>query len=225
MTPCSLCGEGGTESAGDVEGRRYWRCRRCALVFLDPGDRPGREAERAHYLTHENDPSNMRYRAFLGRLLDPLLPHLRRGMVALDYGSGPGPAIAPMLAPQGITVTNYDPFFAPDEGALARTYDLITCSETAEHFHEPARDFARLDRLLQCGGWLGLMTEPLTEEVDFRTWWYRRDPTHVSFYGPRTFAWIGARFGWEPTVAGRTVVLFRKSLQNGRHASGRARND
>lgn len=196
-----------------MAGRSYGRCGVCALVFLDPAERPGPEEELAHYRTHENDPDDPRYRAFLSRLIDPLRPHLRPGMTVLDYGSGPGPAIRPMLAPHGVEVLHWDPFFALDEAALARTYDAITCSETAEHFFEPMKEFARMDRLLKPGGRLGLMTEVLTDAVDFRSWWYRRDPTHVCFYAPRTFAWLADRFRWGMTVAGRTVVLFAKTMR------------
>jgi hypothetical protein len=213
---CPLCGAVTTDIFGKGCDPAYARCRVCALVFLAPAARLGPEAELAHYRTHRNDPADPRYRAFLSRLIDPLLPHLRPGMSALDYGSGPGPAIRPMLAAHGIQVTDWDPFFAPDEAALRRTYDLVTCSETAEHFFEPGREFDRLDGLLNPGGWLGLMTEPLTNEVDFATWWYRRDPTHVCFYGTRTFAWIADRFAWDMEIAGRTVVLFRKSGQDDR---------
>lgn len=211
---CPLCGASPADLIGGVGDPTCWRCGVCALVFVDPAARLAPEEELAHYRTHENDPADPRYRAFLSRLIDPLVPHLRPGMSGLDYGSGPGPAIRPMLRVHGIEVTDWDPFFAPDEATLARTYDVVTCSETAEHFFEPGPEFARIDRLLNPGGWLGLMTEPLTDEVEFRTWWYRRDPTHVCFYGPRTFDWIAARFGWHVRPAGRTVVLFRKSGQD-----------
>jgi hypothetical protein len=48
---------------------------------------------------------------------------------------------------------NFDPFFAPDRASLRRTYDVIACSETAEHFDCPGDEFQRLDRLLR-PGWL-----------------------------------------------------------------------
>jgi 2-polyprenyl-3-methyl-5-hydroxy-6-metoxy-1,4-benzoquinol methylase len=194
----------------EVDRRRYHRCRHCRLTFLAPEQLPDPETELATYRLHQNDPDDPRYRAFLARLTEPLLPHLRPGMVGLDYGCGPGPAIAPMLAPHGLAVVGYDPFFRRDGAALARSYDFITCTEVVEHFHAPGRELARLDRLLRPGGVLGVMTLMLEDDAGFARWWYRRDPTHVSFYRPETMAWIAARFGWQLELPGPTVALFAK---------------
>jgi uncharacterized C2H2 Zn-finger protein len=39
----------------DRQGRAYHRCQRCKASFLDPAHYLSREAELAHYSTHEND--------------------------------------------------------------------------------------------------------------------------------------------------------------------------
>lgn len=177
---------------------------------MDPAHRPERAAELAHYRTHRNDPADAGYRAFLSRLLDPLLTRLPPGAVGLDYGSGPGPTLGVMLAEVGFQTALYDPFFAPDVEALLRSYDFITCTEVAEHFFEPGAEFQRLDALLLPGGWLGLMTEVLRDGRSFGDWWYARDPTHVCFYRPQTLEWIASRFGWRLEVPHPNVALFRK---------------
>jgi 2-polyprenyl-3-methyl-5-hydroxy-6-metoxy-1,4-benzoquinol methylase len=46
----------------------------------------------------------------------------------------------------------FDPLFFPDPEPLGDLYDFITCTETIEHFHRPAEEFARLDRMLRPGG-------------------------------------------------------------------------
>jgi hypothetical protein len=46
----------------------------------------------------------------------------------------------------------------------------------------------------------------------FETWSYVRDPTHVSFYRPRTMSWIAERYGWELEIPDRSVSLFHKPL-------------
>ena len=168
------------------------------------------EAERAHYLTHENDPADPRYRAFLGQLWQPLRERLPAGAHGLDYGSGPGPTLHRMAAEDGFPCAHYDPFFTPDPSCLDRTYAFVTCSETAEHFHRPAREFARLGKLLQPGGWLGVMTERLPAAASFPEWYYLRDPTHVCFYAEETFRWIAANFGFgEPEFPGPRVCLMQ----------------
>jgi SAM-dependent methyltransferase len=174
-----------------------------------PEDRPSPEAERRHYETHENDPEDPRYRAFLDRLALPLADRLAPGAEGLDYGSGPGPALARMLSERGFPMALYDPLFAPDEAVLGRTYDFVTCTETAEHFSRPGEEFRRLGRLLRPGGWLGVMTEVVDEARPFADWRYARDPTHVCFYRAETLAWIARTHGWRLERPHRNVALFR----------------
>jgi hypothetical protein len=211
--PCPLCGAGHARAFAEVDAKRYRRCERCCLTFLDPGQRPSRALERATYDQHQNDPADPRYRAFLSGLVEPLRAHLERGMVGLDFGCGPGPTIGAMLAGHGIEVVDYDPFYRPSPGALARRYDFVTCTEVAEHLHAPGRELATIDRLLKPGGWLGLMTEMLEDDAGFATWWYRRDPTHVAFFRRETMAWIAGRFRWKVSFPARTVALFHKPVE------------
>lgn len=207
--PCPLCGEpGGAPRANGP--RRFFDCAGCGLVFAAPESLPTAQVEAEQYALHENDPADPRYRAFLRQLTDPLLARLAPGAQGLDFGCGPGPAIRPMLAEAGFAVADYDPSFAPDEAALSRRYDFVTATEVVEHFHHPLQAFMQLDGLLRPGGWLGVMTLLLREDVDFTTWYYVRDPTHVAFYRPRTLRWIAARFGWSLTTDGVRVALFGK---------------
>ncbi|ENO83916.1 class I SAM-dependent methyltransferase [Thauera linaloolentis] len=193
-----------------VEGRDYLRCVVCEATFLLPAQRPAAGAERAEYELHRNHPADPGYRRFLGRLAAPLLARLAPVSTGLDYGCGPGPALAPMLRAAGHAVALYDPFFMPDAAALARTYDFVTCTEVAEHFHDPAREFARLDGLLRPGGWLAVMTCFQTDDARFARWHYRRDPTHVVFYREATFRHLAGHFGWRCEVPCKDVALLNK---------------
>lgn len=177
---------------------------------MDPADRPDPATERSRYEMHENDPGDVRYRRFLDRLREPLMARLMPGAQGLDYGSGPGPTLAPMLEEAGFAMRVYDPFFAPDPAATDRTYDFITCTETAEHFFAPGVEFDRLDALLRPGGWLGIMTQMRDEAESFESWWYVRDPTHVCFYHDATVRWIADRYGWQLVGPRETVWLFGK---------------
>lgn len=207
---CPLCFDGGPRPTGRAFGRDYFDCEVCGLTFMHPEQQPAADVERARYETHRNDVADDGYRAFLARLLDPLLERLPPEAVGLDYGSGPGPALATMLREAGFATTIYDPFFAPDSEALARTYDFITCTETAEHFFEPARELERLDALLRPGGVLAVMTLLRDDVRPFAEWWYVRDLTHVCFYRARTLEWIAERHGWSLERPRENVALFRK---------------
>ena len=215
---CPLCSRPTAEHFLTVDKQSYWRCGGCALRFLDPRQLPGREVERAHYLHHRNDPEDTGYRRFLRKFAEPLLQRLGPGLQGLDYGCGPGPALAMMLCEAGHDVALYDPFFRPDPAPLERIYDFITCTEVAEHFHDPAREFERLDRLLRPGGWLGVMTCFQDDDAAFAQWHYRRDPTHVVFYRAETFRKLAALRGWSCEIPVKDVVLMRKA----RRAAGAA---
>ncbi|MGF1630340.1 MAG: class I SAM-dependent methyltransferase [Kiloniellaceae bacterium] len=208
---CPVCRGPAAEHFLRVEARDYWRCSDCQARFLDPGQLPQREDELSHYLQHDNDPDDPGYRGFLAKLADPLLERLGPGRCGLDYGCGPGPALATMLREAGHSVALYDPFFHPDPAPLQRTYDFIACSETAEHFHDPAREFDCLDCLLRPGGWLAVMTCFQRDDARFADWHYRRDPTHVVFYREATFRRIAAQREWACEIPVKDVALMRKS--------------
>ena len=179
-------------------------------MFVDPSQLPCAEEERRRYESHRNVPTDPAYRRFLGRLAEPILERVPQGAIGLDYGSGPGPTLSRILTEAGRPTRDYDPFFAPDVEALEHRYDFVTCPETAEHFPEPAGELRRIDELLHPGGWFGLMTGLVTKETDLASWWYLRDPTHVTFYSPATLDWIAEEYGWTLEPISATVALFRK---------------
>ncbi|WP_353252358.1 class I SAM-dependent methyltransferase [Salinisphaera sp. PC39] len=205
---CPLCGSAATAGFATVDSGRYGRCGECGLVFQHPDERPDALTEHELYLTHDNRPDDPGYRRFLSRLTEVLVPALPAGAEGLDYGAGPGPALAGMLTEAGFPTAVYDPFFAPDTAPLRRRYDFIVCTETAEHFHRPGAEFERLAALLKPDGRLGLMTRRLEPDTDFAAWHYHRDPTHVSFYGRRTLEWLARRHGWTCRCHGIDVAVF-----------------
>lgn len=207
---CPVCRNPNPQHLLTIESKTYWACALCQARFLDPHHLPDRAEERAHYHFHENDPDDPAYRAFLSKLADPLLERLATPQDILDYGAGPGPALAAMLTEAGHNVSIYDPVFAPDETVLRRTYDVVTCTETVEHFHDPAREFEKLGGLLKPGGLLAIMTCFQTEDAKFADWHYRKDPTHVVFYRFETFEYLARHFGWTLESPVKDVVFMRK---------------
>ncbi len=207
--PCPVCGAL-AELFFRSSAAAYYRCGTCEARCLDPASRPSPEAEYAHYLHHENAVDDPGYRRFLARLAAPLLDRLPAGSSGLDYGCGPGPALAAMLAEAGHQVAVYDPFFAPDPAPLQRTHDFVTCTEVVEHFHDPMAEFERLRGLVRAGGWLGVMTCFQTDDSRFAGWHYRMDPTHVVFYRLATFEYLARRWGWSVVSLAKDVVLLQK---------------
>ncbi len=211
---CCVCRATAARRFLTVETQPYWRCNACEATFLDPAHRPERTTEHAHYRLHRNDQYDLRYRRFLSKLAVPLLERIGQARRGLDYGCGPGPALAAMLREAGHQVDLFDPLFSPDPTPLKRTYDFIICSEVAEHFHRPADEFDLLNTLLRAGGWLGIMTCFQTDDARFADWHYRRDPTHVVFYREATFRRLAVLRGWHCEIPVKDVALMRKPTEN-----------
>lgn len=118
-----------------------------------------------------------------------------------------------MLEECGFAMSIYDPIFARQPDVLNRTYDFITCTETAEHFHSPREEFDRLYTLLSPNGWLALMTQWADNE-DLSRWAYARDFTHVCFYRQETMAWIANCFEYQLEIPSRNVALFQRPAKS-----------
>ena len=168
------------------------------------------DAEKAEYDLHRNSVDDPGYRRFLGRLAGPLLARLTTASQGLDFGCGPGPALAAMLREAGHQVRLYDCFYAPDDSVLTGPYDFITASEVVEHLHQPGDVLARLWQALRPGGCLGLMTKLVIDREAFSRWHYKNDPTHVCFFSRETFAWLAAQWGAEAEMIGDDVIIFTK---------------
>ncbi|MDT8385765.1 MAG: class I SAM-dependent methyltransferase [Gammaproteobacteria bacterium] len=210
---CPLCGHGRTVFYHQDARRPYRQCGCCQLVFVPPAYRLSPAAEKAHYDLHDNDPGDPGYRRFLSRLFEPVRQRVDPPARGLDFGSGPGPTLSVMFAEAGYDMAIYDPFYAPDDGVLRRTYDFVTASEVAEHLHAPGEVFTRLWNLIPPGGWLGLMTKLVSSQSAFANWHYKNDPTHVCFFSRDTFTWWAGRTGCVATFVGQDVILLRKPPQ------------
>jgi hypothetical protein len=178
------------------------------LIFLHPDQRPTLLQEVMRYQQHCNHAEDEGYIKFLRRLADPLRHVLPAGARGLDYGCGPTAVMAQVLESHGYPTVSYDPLFHPDEALLAGLYNFVTCCEVVEHVHDPWSMLALMARLLRGGGVLGVMTRFHGTEAPFRSWWYRRDPTHVCFYSARTMRWIAGSRGWDVDLASPNVALF-----------------
>jgi SAM-dependent methyltransferase len=211
---CRLCGAA-SAVLGQLksDSRVFLHCIGCDCVFVQSDGLLPADGERARYLEHNND-ATPEYEKFLNRLAIPVGKAARVKGEGLDFGCGPVPVLSVLLAKQGFRMRQYDPFFFPDQTALKARYDFITCSEAAEHFHQPLKEFELLHKLMRPGGILGVMTQMRQSWEGFFQWYYPRDPTHVIFYSPRTMRWIADRFGWSAGFAPENVVIFRRDASS-----------
>lgn len=213
-TCCPLCGQSQARNAplfARDSRREYQRCQRCLLVWVPPLFFLSSAREKAEYDLHENVTEDPGYRRFLARLADPLFSCLEPGARGLDFGCGPGPALAAMLEERGFRVSLYDIYYQPDREALQESYDFITATEVVEHLHRPGDELARLWSLLRPGGVLGIMTKRVTDPEAFLRWHYKNDPTHVCFFSAETFGWWAEQYRARLQFPGPDTVLLFKS--------------
>jgi 2-polyprenyl-3-methyl-5-hydroxy-6-metoxy-1,4-benzoquinol methylase len=175
-----------------------------AQFYLD------RAQERREYDKHQNSTDDPGYRRFLDRLCQPLLAVLDENASGLEFGCGPGPALACMLREAGHTVTLYDSFYYPDRDALTQTYDFISATEVVEHLHKPGAVLESLWAMLRDGGVLAVMTKLVLDEAAFSRWHYKNDPTHVVFFSQPTWQWWAQQKSAHLEKHGADVILIHK---------------
>ena len=207
---CIVCKNQKAVDFKNIKQKRYWKCSYCEAIFLDKEFYLSSNDEYKHYLTHNNDINDPRYKEFLSNLMLPLIERIKPNSIGLDYGCGPGPALSLMLREKGYQMFNYDPFFHPKKSNLLKKYDFISCSETVEHFHNPFYEFTRFNELLNDGGIIGIMTNFHSKENIFENWYYIKDPTHVVFYSKNTFLIIAKMFKWDCEFLNNNLVFFKK---------------
>ena len=150
---CPFCGyPTGCDSFYVDKTREFYRCGRCALIYVPLVYHLSREDEKVEYDKHQNSPEDAGYRKFLSRIYNPVHERVKIGSKGLDFGSGPGPTLSRMFEEAGYIVNIYDPFYAPDRTSLTQRYDFITASEVLEHCHNPSDDLDLLWGLLKPGG-------------------------------------------------------------------------
>jgi len=208
---CIVCSSNQVEPFQTSDNLNYWHCNSCGAKFLDRKHYIDEDSEKKRYLEHENIVEDEGYRNFLSKLSNPLIGKIHTSAKGLDFGCGHGPALADIFTKNKYSIDLYDPFFFPNKEIFSKTYDFITCTETAEHFFNPKKEFDLMNALLKKDGWLGLMTCFLTTHDAFDSWHYRRDPTHVVFYAEKTFEVIAKQRDWNCEIVAKDVVLFNKN--------------
>lgn len=235
---CVFCGN--PEIRGFMAGdRTYFRCGFCDGIFLDPQYRLEPENEKNRYKLHNNSLENAGYRLYLEKFLDSIcsFPAIHGAgfndrWKIFDYGSGPEPSFIRLLRERGFDARGRDPFFAPETPCFEGGADLVTCLEVAEHFAAPVSDFVLMAECVRSGGFLAVGTHLLSSlsvagsvqvqgsgessadkvSAEFASWWYRQDPTHISFYSEKALRIAAGKAGLEWLgQAAPHVYIFKKS--------------
>lgn len=221
---CPLCG--GKEASlyyqdnNKRSTRPYFQCLTCSLVFVPAIYYLTAEQEKAEYDLHENDLQDAGYHQFLQRFWQPFKACLAEqganhgrlsGAEILEFGCGPGPALAGIMENDGYSVSKYDYFYFPDKVVLQTgAYDGISATEVIEHLHKPKQVFESWLGYLKPDGVLGLMTKLVKDQQAFANWHYKNDLTHVCFYSQATFQWLANHYGLILQIIGNDVIVLHK---------------
>ncbi len=177
---------------------------------------PTKAKERRLYDLHQNSSEDLKYKTFLSRIIEPLECELERStnietpLTGLDFGSGPGPTLHLLLRDIGYDVYNYDPLYAPDIALLERNWDFICATEVFEHLHHPNGVFKNLIGMLKPKGVIAIMTLLYSSKIDFKSWFYKNDPTHVGFFSKTSLEWMAKQFNLRLRIHDDRCITFKK---------------
>lgn len=204
---CPLCGKE-TELFCNYKTRIYYECTNCKGIFLNPAQYMNEENEEKHYRFHNNDVEDKGYQGFVSPITSGIRNDFKTTDFGLDFGAGTGSAVSKVLEDNGYQIKQYDPFFHNHPGLLEAQYHYIACCEVVEHFHHPAKEFKLLRKLLLPEGKLYIMTHLYDSEVDFTSWYYKNDHTHVFMYQKETMEWIAQTYGFSRVIIDKRLIVF-----------------
>lgn len=201
---CPLCNHQGEKFYQDM----FFRCTNCKAIYIANALLLNPSEEKKRYEQHNNDVMDVGYQNFVSPITKAVLRDYTTNSFGLDFGSGTGPVISKLLSDKGYSLKQYDPFFNDDKKLLEDKYDYIVCCEVIEHLHTPAKEFALLEKLLKPNGRLYCMTQPYKEEIDFGSWHYRNDSTHVFFYQELTFQKIKDMYDFSSVIIDDRLITY-----------------
>ena len=207
---CQLCGSTHTGAYFSNKDASYYSCSQCDLIFTLKSYHLSDADEKSRYDAHQNNPEDQGYRKFLSQVFDPVIDYINPDAKGLDFGCGPGPTLSVMFEEQGYVVDLFDKFYANDQSIFNNQYDFITATEVVEHLAKPGNELNRLYSMLNKNGVLAIMTKMINEKTDFKSWYYKDDPTHICFFSKNTMQYLARMWAAKLKFYGNDVALFFK---------------
>jgi SAM-dependent methyltransferase len=193
---CLICETKVTEFTQLKNSKIYWHCQNCFFIKLDPRFHLDSIKEKARYDKHENSIDDRGYVETLEKFIDYSITPFKKSITQiLDYGSGPEPVLAELLKRQGYATQIYDPYYAASK-FRNESFDLVSATEVFEHFYDPKKEISRIMELVKTNGYIAVLTRFRPELEKFKSWFYKDDLTHVSFFTIRTFEYLAKELGF-----------------------------
>ena len=207
---CPLCNATHIGAYFSNKDASYYSCSQCDLVFTPKSHHLSDADEKSRYDAHQNNSKDQAYRKFLSQVFGPVIDCINPNAKGLDFGCGPGPTLSVMFEEQGCAVDLFDKFYANDQSIFNNQYDFITATEVVEHLAKPGDELNRLYSMLNKNGVLAIMTKMINEKTDFKSWYYKDDPTHICFFSKNTMQYLARIWGAKLKFYGNDVALFFK---------------
>jgi len=206
---CRLC-QNTMDFYANTRDRDYYRCPNCDSIQLSIQQLLPKDLEEKRYQLHNNDVNDLGYQSFVSPITDYVFNKLESKHMGLDFGAGPGPVITKILRKHAYHIDLYDPYFHPQQDLLDKTYDYIIACEVIEHFNQPKQTFDQLYALTKRHGLWIFMTELYHDDIDFSSWYYKNDETHVIFYTRKTMSYIEKTYDLERLELKGRLIVFKK---------------
>lgn len=202
---CSLC----KSNAKPFYKEDYYCCNNCKGLFVPKSKLPSPAEEKSRYEEHNNDEDDLSYQKFVSPITDKILQKFSKDNLGLDFGSGKSSSVSKVLENNDYKIHKYDPYFFNNKNLLSQKYDYIACCEVIEHFYNPDKEFKLLRKMLNEKGVLYCMTSLYNQNIDFPSWHYRRDKTHVFIYQTKTIEWLKNTYDFSEVIIKERLIQFK----------------
>jgi SAM-dependent methyltransferase len=197
VRPCRICRNPSYLVFEDT--RSFFACNVCGLIFSDCLISP--EAVEKHYKDQHSNTFDWMKEAngFMESLrnMGSAVPLMSQSI--LDYGSGSG-LLSEAFRKIGFKVDGYEPMLHGEfnRESYSETYDVIILNEVIEHLEDINKTLDIIYNLMAANGVVFIKTlltdqiinDPKNFEESFKRWWYKDDPTHISFFSFLTIEYL-----------------------------------
>lgn len=207
MQKCTLC-HSYSENYFNTD---FLKCTNCFSVFRNPKLYLSANDEKRRYDLHQNDVNDTGYLEFISPIVKAIKNNFTSDNIGLDFGAGPSSGISYLLKKEKYNIEEYDPFYSNNKLLLEKKYDYIACCEVMEHFHSPDKEFQLLKKILLPQRKLFCKTSLIDDSIDFKTWYYKNDATHVFFYSQKALEFIKEKFEFDDLEVKDELITFTNS--------------